>query len=112
MFWANGVEYPSTTHYIDIFIDNSIDAVSYTFKANNPSYSYCKLKKEGANIIDLMMEKELIRQLANVGIYSFRKIQDFIESAEFADKYDKSDEIESEADVIIDFSEGNPFGTF
>ena len=37
---------------------------------------------------------------------------DFIESAEFADKYDKSDEIESEADDIIDFSEGNPFGTF
>ena len=37
---------------------------------------------------------------------------DFIESAEFVDKYDKSDEIESEADDIIDFSEGNPFGTF
>ena len=37
---------------------------------------------------------------------------DFIESAEFADKYDKGDEIESEADDIIDFSEGNPFGTF
>jgi hypothetical protein len=37
---------------------------------------------------------------------------DFIESAEFADKYDKSDEIESEADDIIDFSENNPFGTF
>jgi len=37
---------------------------------------------------------------------------DFIESAEFADKYDKSDEIETEADAIIDFSENNPFGTF
>ena len=37
---------------------------------------------------------------------------DFVESAEFADKYDKSDEIESEADAIIDFSENNPFGTF
>ena len=37
---------------------------------------------------------------------------DFIESAEFADKYDKGDEIETEADAIIDFSEGNPFGTF
>ena len=37
---------------------------------------------------------------------------DFIESAEFADKYDKSDEIETEADDIIDFSENNPFGTF
>jgi len=37
---------------------------------------------------------------------------DFIESAEFSDKYDKSDEIETEADAIIDFTEGNPFGTF
>ena len=37
---------------------------------------------------------------------------DFVESAEFADKYDKSDEIETEADDIIDFSENNPFGTF
>ena len=37
---------------------------------------------------------------------------DFIESAEFADKYDKGEEIETEADAIIDFSEGNPFGTF
>tara|TARA_B100001287_G_scaffold206344_1_gene175430 strand:- start:176 stop:1606 length:1431 start_codon:yes stop_codon:yes gene_type:complete len=37
---------------------------------------------------------------------------DFVESAEFVDKYDKSDEIETEADAIIDFSENNPFGTF
>jgi len=37
---------------------------------------------------------------------------DFVESAEFSDKYDKSDEIETEADAIIDFTEGNPFGTF
>jgi len=37
---------------------------------------------------------------------------DFVESAEFADKYDKGEEIETEADAIIDFSEGNPFGTF
>ena len=37
---------------------------------------------------------------------------DFIESAEFADKYDKGEEIETEADAIIDFSENNPFGTF
>jgi len=37
---------------------------------------------------------------------------DYIESAEFADKYDKSDEIETEADDILDFSENNPFGTY
>ena len=37
---------------------------------------------------------------------------DYVESAEFTDKYDKSDEIETEADQILDFSESNPFGTF
>ena len=35
---------------------------------------------------------------------------DEVESAEFADKYDQSDTIESEADAILDFSESNPFG--
>ena len=37
---------------------------------------------------------------------------DYIESAEFADKYDKGDEIEKEADSILDFSESNPFGDY
>jgi|TARA_B100001540_G_C15807009_1_gene642562 hypothetical protein len=37
---------------------------------------------------------------------------DYIQTAEFSDKYDKGDEIESEADLIIDFSESNPFGTY
>ena len=35
---------------------------------------------------------------------------DYVESAEYADKYDKSDEIETEADSILDFTESNPFG--
>ena len=35
---------------------------------------------------------------------------DEVESAEFADKYDQSDTIESEADAILDFTESNPFG--
>ena len=35
---------------------------------------------------------------------------DEVESAEFADKYDQSDTIESQADAILDFTESNPFG--
>ena len=35
---------------------------------------------------------------------------DFVKSAEYQDKYDQSDEIEAEADAILDFSESNPFG--
>ena len=43
---------------------------------------------------------------------SARYSVDFIESAEFSDKYDKGDEIEQEADLIVDFSESNPFGNY
>ena len=28
------------------------------------------------------------------------------------DKYDTNDEIEAEADLIVDFTQSNPFGTF
>ena len=37
---------------------------------------------------------------------------DYIEDQEFSDKYDKSDEIETEADLILDFTESNPFGNY
>ena len=37
---------------------------------------------------------------------------DFIQSAEFSDKYDKGDEIETLADTFLDFTETNPFGTY
>ena len=35
---------------------------------------------------------------------------DYVEVAEFEDKYDQNTEIETEADAIVDFSESNPFG--
>lgn len=56
--------------------ETSIEAVSYTFKANSPNYSYCKLKD--GNLIEDMIEKEIISQTANIGIYSFRSIDKFI----------------------------------
>jgi len=37
---------------------------------------------------------------------------DFVESAEFADKYDAGVEIEEVADTNLDFTESNPFGTY
>lgn len=35
-----------------------------------------------------------------------------ISQSEFADKYEQNDEIEQEADLIVDFSESNPFGNY
>jgi len=37
---------------------------------------------------------------------------DYIEEAKFDDKYEDNDQIEQEADLIIDFSESNPFGNY
>ena len=37
---------------------------------------------------------------------------DLIQSAEFADKYDKGEQIETLADTFLDFTETNPFGTY
>lgn len=74
-------------HTSDIVIPNPInlsktfdynnDAATYTFKANNPNYSYCKLNKKKPDMVDLMVEKEIISQVANVGIYSFKSINKF-----------------------------------
>jgi len=43
---------------------------------------------------------------------SARYSVDIVQSAEFADKYDKGDEIETLADTFLDFTETNPFGTY
>lgn len=74
-------------HTSDIVIPNPIDlsktfnkndgAATYTFKANSPNYSYCKLNKKNPDLVDYMVEKEIISQTANVGIYSFRSISKF-----------------------------------
>jgi hypothetical protein len=37
---------------------------------------------------------------------------DYIEEAKFSDKYEDNDQIEQEADLIVDFSESNPFGNY
>lgn len=65
-----------------VFEEKDIDAASFTFKANNPSYSYCKLSESDSNKVEYMIEKEVISQVANIGIYSFKSIDKFIKYAE------------------------------
>ena len=48
--------------------------------------------------------------IGSTGIPIPKYTVDFVKSAEYQDKYDQSDEIEAEADAILDFSESNPFG--
>ena len=72
---------PNPVYLNTIFDNNDMDASTVTFKANNPSYSYCKINETNPNLVEYMVEKEIISQIANVGIYSFRSVNKFIEYA-------------------------------
>jgi hypothetical protein len=43
---------------------------------------------------------------------SARYSVDYIQDAKFEDKYEDNDQIEQEADLIVDFTEKNPFGNY
>jgi hypothetical protein len=51
---------------------------------------------------------EIIVGSASSAMYTLKNIS----KSQFADKYEENDEIEKEADFIIDFSESNPFGNY
>jgi hypothetical protein len=51
---------------------------------------------------------DIIVGSASSARYSVRNVS----QGEFQDKYEQNDEIEREADLIIDFSESNPFGNY
>ena len=49
---------PEPVSLKDVFEGNDFDASTVTFKANNPSYSYCKLKEIDLNSVEYMVEKK------------------------------------------------------
>ena len=51
---------------------------------------------------------ETIVGTASSASYAIKKY----DSDDIYDKYSQNDEIETEADLIVDFSESNPFGTY
>jgi len=81
-----------------------------TDEVGDTLYVTVYLSKSGINTESVLEGKFEFgtRSTAPVAQYTV----DYIESAEYADKYDKGDEIETEADKILDFTESNPFGTY
>ena len=49
-----------------IFENNDMEASTVTFKANNPSYSYCKIHDDNPNLVEYMVEKEIISSIFTV----------------------------------------------
>ena len=60
-------------------------------------------------VIDGTFENgEIIVGSASSAIYTLKSTSE----SKFADKYEENDQIEKEADLIVDFSESNPFGNY
>lgn len=85
---ANIIEGSLFIHTSDLVLPNPInlqkflninwDALTYTFKANNPNYSYCKLDPNNEEKVIGMIEKEVVSDKANIGLYGFKSIELFL----------------------------------
>lgn len=62
--------------FINKFIESNLDGMIMTMKANNPKWSFIDFDQN--NIVTRVVEKEVISDEATVGIYTFRKGNDFI----------------------------------
>ena len=63
------------------FLDDE-EAITYTFKANNNSYSYCNFATNSEDKIIGMVEKEVVSNKANIGLYGFKSVGLFLKYAE------------------------------
>ena len=76
----------NSDQYVDCDIDSYLDSMGesdgliMTFEANDPKWSYCRLDENGE--VCEVVEKEVVSNLATVGIYNFRRGCDFVEAAE------------------------------
>ncbi|NIG14637.1 glycosyltransferase family 2 protein [Pantoea sp. Cy-640] len=66
--------------YIDELDNNRLDGIIMTMKADDPKWSFVGF--DNAGYINKVVEKEVISDEATVGIYNFRKGNDFVDAAE------------------------------
>lgn len=66
-------------HYLDEMKRQSADGLIMTFHANDPKWSYCCLDSDGT--VMQVVEKQVVSDVATVGIYNFAKGCDFVASA-------------------------------
>ena len=77
----------NSDQYVDVSIDEylgtmdaGLDGMIMTMWADDPKWSFAALDQQGH--VTKVVEKEVISNEATVGIYNFRKGQDFIDAAE------------------------------
>jgi dTDP-glucose pyrophosphorylase len=66
--------------YLSVMHADEIDGLVMTMTANDPKWSFCEINQSGE--ITRIVEKEVISNVATVGIYNFRKGCDFVSAAD------------------------------
>lgn len=66
--------------YVDDMAQRGLDGLIMTMQADDPKWSFASLGSNG--YVDRVVEKEVISSHATVGIYNFRRGQDFVRGAE------------------------------
>jgi dTDP-glucose pyrophosphorylase len=70
----------SMASYLAKMDEAEADGIILCFKSNDPKWSYCKLDDHG-NVLEVV-EKKVVSDNATVGIYNFKKANEFIQGAE------------------------------
>lgn len=76
----------NSDQYVEVDIDKYIEAIQendgliMTMKADHPKWSYIKYDENGK--VTLVREKEVISDMATVGIYNYRRGADFVKYAQ------------------------------
>ena len=66
--------------YLSRLAFSDLDGIIMTMSANDPKWSYVGLNEQ--NFVSRVVEKEVISSNATIGIYNFRRGQDFVFAAE------------------------------
>lgn len=66
--------------YLSVTDRPDVDGLIMTFWADDPKWSYCCMRDNGS--VSHVVEKQVVSNEATVGIYNFRRGQDFVRAAE------------------------------
>lgn len=66
--------------YLDKLDQDRVDGLIMTFWADHPKWSYCRMRPDGT--VSEVVEKEVVSNVATVGIYNFARGRDFVAGAD------------------------------
>jgi len=92
------------TYWFNEVVSGSISGATARVKTWNKNTSILKVGTTNGEFL----AGDIVLGSSSSARYSLK----IISSAKFDDKYEENNQIESEADLILDFSESNPFGSY